>query len=97
MAAYIKFDGVDGECADTFEFNKDSGQMSDDGHKKWIDILSVDKSSTKGDVVPVEDFSLNYEEIKVTYQTGGQEGEPVMTDDFGTLSYGNPDENDWTF
>lgn len=40
--------------------------MSGEAHKKWIDILSVDQGTAKGDAVPTEDFSLNFEEIKVT-------------------------------
>lgn len=37
-------------------------------HKKWIDVLSVSQGTTRarGEAVPVEDFSLNFEEIKVT-------------------------------
>ena len=45
----------------------------DQNHKDWIIIQSMSqsvrapRSRSNSDSVPVEDFSLNYEEIKVTY------------------------------
>ncbi|MEL6476686.1 MAG: hypothetical protein AAFR17_05100 [Pseudomonadota bacterium] len=39
-------------------------------HDKWIDVLSIDHGTHTpggaGNAVPSEDFSLNFEEIKVT-------------------------------
>ena len=46
---------------------------ADSNHKKWIPIESMSQSvrapssRSTSESVPVEDFSLNYEEIKWTY------------------------------
>ena len=67
---------------DSFDFvsAEERGETMDEGHDKWIPILSVDQTGHRSaDSVPTTTVSMNFEEIKVTYKEydTSDVGEPV--------------------
>lgn len=67
MAAYIKFDGVDGECVDTFKFAKPGESQVEKAGKAESGIIYSDHGSDHHDSAASEEVTLNYNKIEWTY------------------------------
>lgn len=72
MPVFAKYDGIDGESqdkqTDNFVFNSGEASTTDEKHKEWIMIESISQPvNQSSNSVPTEEITLNYEEIKWTY------------------------------